>query len=561
MGVSGQSPTSHRGYSRLEQMNAINIDSDDLPSDTRKAQVVIVGRRPHITSHWASLWIFDDGMIWSVELSAVDRTSGARWVSNNYSMKLLVADVKEEGDHNSVRVRQQVRETMNRIWPSGSAETREFLFFIDAVLSTDDPKQEFQTEMDCIWPTISETDVKCMAKVLLLTFGHFAGLQEDSASKMAGAADFLWPQVDFQATKEAFERAIHSGEPHKNLKNTIERALESSYLHWPDLSNKQRERIEHFFGHLVDTVQSGEECRKCFREALDILWQVDPSCSRRLAERLLLKYLDDFGYEILDTDGPISLRTSLSALRKAAEENPMIGSRYDLLFNNCQLYLIHLLYVQYDVDGTRLPWNIGALVAGPVMLFMEVVFIAVFSRLSQLRMPVLTCCFALSWIAVEVCFAFVYALRTNSGLFAVLGATILTFLWVVFPSTSVLLLLPSLSLMWDLTVVMLAGTANRVHRDGGLILLNTSITALCSGACFLILWHCGWPIESFLDTFIQVGLLVLMTFLMYLLLRCWIALANCGPCGAITAIVILVICSLPVSPQALCAAGIGCNAE
>lgn len=94
MGVSGQSKP--RGYSRLDQMNAIDIDSDVLPSDEREAHVVLVGQCPGLVSHWASLWIFDDGTIWSVELSAVDPDNGARWGSSHCRMKLLVVDM--DGD-------------------------------------------------------------------------------------------------------------------------------------------------------------------------------------------------------------------------------------------------------------------------------------------------------------------------------------------------------------------------------------------------------------------------------------------------------------------------------
>ena len=65
---------------------------------------------------------------------------------------------------------QQVQDALNEMWPCESAEIREFLFFIDAVLSTDDPKKEFLRAMDRIWPMASEQDLEYIARVLFLTF-------------------------------------------------------------------------------------------------------------------------------------------------------------------------------------------------------------------------------------------------------------------------------------------------------------------------------------------------------------------------------------------------------
>lgn len=192
--------------------------------------------------------------------------------------------------------------------------------------------------------------------------------------------------------------------------DVIQRGLEIHLQKFPEVSY---ETIQGLFHSLADIVQSGEECRKRFRGSMNLLWPVDPR--RRLAERLLLKYLDHFEYEILDTDGPIRVRTSLSRLKEAAEKNPIIGSRYDLLFNNCQLYLVHLLYKQYDVEGVRIPWNIGALVAAPLLVIMESIFILAYlhfggnSSLNQIPFPAMA--FGFLWIPAEILFLCIYLNR------------------------------------------------------------------------------------------------------------------------------------------------------
>lgn len=198
-------------------------------------------------------------------------------------------------------------------------------------------------------------------------------------------------------------------------------------------------------------------------------------------------------------------------LKREARLSPLIGRSYDLLFNNCQLYILHLLNRQYNLKDAPLPWNIGAVAAGPLMLVMEVLFIGVFSRLTEHKQHLLASSFGLLWIAVEVSISCAYlktckwpsqSLQTASW---AIQPEVLAFVFGVAGSVGIVLrdssfsssMLPILSFLWDLILVYQAASTNIVDRDPLLVLLNLGMTSLSAFVVCFLQWLHGWPAQDF----------------------------------------------------------------
>ena len=63
------------------------LPRDRLSRERQTAYVLIVGRG--IASHWCSLWIFENGEVYSMELTAINRVTGSRWLQSRYKMRRL----------------------------------------------------------------------------------------------------------------------------------------------------------------------------------------------------------------------------------------------------------------------------------------------------------------------------------------------------------------------------------------------------------------------------------------------------------------------------------------
>ncbi|CAE7942920.1 unnamed protein product, partial [Symbiodinium sp. KB8] len=53
----------------------------------KAAYVLIIGSG--VVSHWCSLWIFESGQVYSMELTAINEITGSRWLQSRYKMRRL----------------------------------------------------------------------------------------------------------------------------------------------------------------------------------------------------------------------------------------------------------------------------------------------------------------------------------------------------------------------------------------------------------------------------------------------------------------------------------------
>lgn len=75
--------------------DANEVSSEDILSkEKRDAYVLIIGKG--VMSHWASVWIFEDGAVYSVVLSAIDERTRSRWVRCRYKMRELYSGQRNE---------------------------------------------------------------------------------------------------------------------------------------------------------------------------------------------------------------------------------------------------------------------------------------------------------------------------------------------------------------------------------------------------------------------------------------------------------------------------------
>lgn len=213
------------------------------------AHVLIVGKG--ICSHWASLWIFDTGEVWCVELSAIDQETGERWGENQCIVELLkmpsAAEKTEDGfvqlqqSEPSMGRMEKVQRAIDSIWPHMRAGLNRIVSCIDCMLSAQHSKEEIQAAMDSIWCMMSTDDVQHMAEILLLIFVE------------SGLA--AWPSQHRELVKVEIEQ--------------IESALK--YI-WPIPSNSELERAKARLLQGIIDVESTEECKKEFQQTMDAFW-------------------------------------------------------------------------------------------------------------------------------------------------------------------------------------------------------------------------------------------------------------------------------------------------
>ena len=218
-------------------------------------------------------------------------------------------------------------------------------------------------------------------------------------------------------------------------------------------------------------------------------------------------YIEEFDYT--EVSSPIRLKrpTTPREVLERANHTPLKEAFYDLLFHNCQLFVVTLLCDEYGVEFHELPLSIGAIAAAPVMLLMEVLFIGLFAGLLKCGKPAEAVYAGLLWIALEILFTSLYLRRQMSNLaklnmdftgyhlaqsgitFGVLGSLVAM---ILSPSLSVDHI-PLLTLLWDLGLTHEAMKANHVFKSVSLMVANIcSVVASCYVVC-LVQWWNSWP--------------------------------------------------------------------
>ena len=134
------------------------------------------------------------------------------------------------------------------------------------------------------------------------------------------------------------------------------------------------------------------------------------------------------------TRTPIRIgQTSPQELRKSACAVPLHGGFYDLLFHNCQVFLIQLLCSKpYNIYAEKLPTTVGSVAAAPTLLILEVCFVALYMTLRHQDLPEVAGALGVLWIATE--FFLTYRYKKGEA-FCTLGivATLCLFLFIVLP--------------------------------------------------------------------------------------------------------------------------------
>ena len=114
-----------------------------------------------------------------------------------------------------------------------------------------------------------------------------------------------------------------------------------------------------------------------------------------------------------------------------------------------------LLHDGYGIRFNKLPWTVGCLAAGSLLLIVELISLGVYLGLLHL-LPAVAISFGILWFCVLVWFSLLYQHRTLQGTFpweVVLGAGILLGVPILDRSASLAGGLPFITLVWDVVVV------------------------------------------------------------------------------------------------------------
>ena len=139
-----------------------------------------------------------------------------------------------------------------------------------------------------------------------------------------------------------------------------------------------------------------------------------------------------------------------------------------------------LLHDFYGIEFWMLPWTIGSLVAGPLLLLVELSFLGIYLGLSHV-LPALAIAFGLFWFGVLVLFSRLYYHRSREGTFpfeAALGGVILLGVLILDRSLTVANGLPFVTLVRDVVVVFQSMRHTKVYRSPALIVWNCATTLL-----------------------------------------------------------------------------------
>ena len=346
------------------------VESSDVlnPSDRQRAFVLIVGGG--MASHWASIWIFEaKADIFSVELTAVEDTTGYRWRRARGKMRHLLSSKTTCIDATSSTTQAFFETTASTGWPFPAGFARE---------AGAHRVQDDDSEYGCFLPCADSRDML--------------------DKKAAAVVDYI-----------------------------CSRASPGSYM------AEQSGRVQDC---LVNFIASGGGSNYIMTGVIEI-----------------------------ESTTPFQLY-------HRSQQVSLHGSFYDLLFHNCQLYILQLMHDKYKVEFSQLPRAVGSVAAGPLMLTLEVIFMAVFSGLEQVHAS-LAVAVGVLWILAEMRATYMY--EHSDGFWNGTLATVLILIYAMFDERHHLALtIPVLSLLWDLCMVKEAMLVNKVYESRRLVLLNAT---------------------------------------------------------------------------------------
>ncbi|CAE7827399.1 unnamed protein product, partial [Symbiodinium sp. CCMP2456] len=411
MALSGMTFTAPVGVSSKENIpNDVGlVEEQGLSNSKQNAYVILVGKG--IASHWASVWIFEDGDVFVVELTAIDTQTGFRWIGSRCKMRYL--------------------------------------------------------------------------RMPLIT-------------RQVGHRD-LWAWVERKPDRQQqFPPQTFVSNLQDELRGTFFNQGQS--LHQPSVRLLFEPKRLHDLVALIS-----------FRN------EEDSKEVKELVHSFI--YDDGCGHYIMNQGGGILRIQDISPYELCirAKNVPLHGSFYDLLFHNCQLFLVQLLCDECRVPVEELPVTVGSVAAGPLLLLLELVFLGLYYVLHRWS-PLSAACAALPWIAAEMyctsryrgcsCHQFDDDSLTCSpgflrqaatfieqgpvagivGTLAICGAVLLG---QPIPSS-----LPVLSLWWDICLVHESMLVNKVYRNQRLTLLNVSVVLAVLSLVGFLQWLSGWPVQE-----------------------------------------------------------------
>ena len=201
---------------------------------------------------------------------------------------------------------------------------------------------------------------------------------------------------------------------------------------------------------------------------------------------IVAEYLRHCGYMIM-THHYGRFETSPADVYAKAEAVPLNGSQYDMLFHNCQLWVVMLLHDGYRIGFHELPTAIGCIVAGPLLLVVELSFLAFYLFLQHL-LPVISVVFGVMWFSLLVWFSVLYITRAPRLVpwELIVGGSILLGIPVFDRSASLAASLPFITLVWDLVVVYQSMRQTKVFESGFLMVWNFGTTLVSVGLASVV---------------------------------------------------------------------------
>ena len=228
--------------------------------------------------------------------------------------------------------------------------------------------------------------------------------------------------------------------------------------------------------------------------------------------RLMSGTFESNGVDMLTcTDLIQSIFTSPAELREKARSVPLHGAFYDLLFHNCQLFLLQLICQRYLVPLKVMPLAVGSVVASPLLLVMELTFLALFQALQTTQTTDVAAVFGVAWICAEAYLAYRYPRENRLDYLPGIAALLITVLLLIYlrrQGTDLVTAIPVLSLLWDMVMILESMRVNMVHQSRPLTWLNAGLFILAVGLVARVQFLNGWPVQDLLIVVLLAPLLL-----------------------------------------------------
>ena len=222
---------------------------------------------------------------------------------------------------------------------------------------------------------------------------------------------------------------------------------------------------------------------------LSNLWPTEGSDDVRES---VIDYIQLHKYQVLNK-GPIRIQHATPYhIYEKARSLPITGKHYDMLFHNCQLFVVQLLSASYDVDLELLPVPVGAVISGPIAASLHIIFVLLYGSLGLWV--------GLLMLVVEIVFVawhllYVRPIFVRFWAWMVFGMSLLCSLFLIFgllDPSSPARKVPAVVLYWDLYAAILAADTNYGFSKGKLAAWNVLMLVIAGGAAMLLQWTKGW---------------------------------------------------------------------